>query len=171
MTGASICERLATFKSRSSFAMFVLLAAVSSPAVAQAPRATQVGMLKCSVAPSIGFIVGSRQTMSCLFTPNGAFPPQTYTGVINTVGLDVGVTAGGVMAWAVIAPTAGPPAGGLAGLYVGASGEIGVGLGVGANALIGGSNRSVALQPLSVEGEVGVNLALGVSGLELQPAP
>jgi len=52
--------------------------------------------------------------------------------------------------------------------YVGASGEVSLGLGVGANALIGDSQRSIALQPLSVEGQVGVNLAMGVAGLSLR---
>src|SRR6185436_13408428 len=77
------------------------------------------------------------------------------------------ICSGGALAWAVIAPTAGPLRGGLAGTYVGASGEIGVGVGVGANVLLGGSGRSVALQPLSLEGSVSLNLALGVAGLTL----
>jgi hypothetical protein len=90
--------------------------------------------------------------------------------VISTVGLDIGITGGGALAWAVFAPTEGPPRGGLAGAYVGASGDVGVGVGLGANVLFGGSNRTVALQPVSVEGQVGVNLALGLSELELRPA-
>jgi hypothetical protein len=91
-------------------------------------------------------------------------------GALNTVGLDIGFTAGGALAWAVYAPTAGPLQYALAGTYAGATGEIGVGVGVGANLLFGGSGRAVTLQPLSVEGSVGVNLALGISGLELRPA-
>ena len=83
------------------------------------------------------------------------------------IGLDVGVTAGGAMAWGVFAPTAGAELGALAGTYVGASGSVGVGVGVGANMLFGGSGRSISLQPLSVEGSVGINLSLGVSGLTL----
>jgi hypothetical protein len=71
------------------------------------------------------------------------------------------------MAWGVFAPTAGPEPGALAGTYVGASGSVGVGVGVGANMLFGGSGRSISLQPLSVEGSVGINLSLGVSGLTL----
>src|SRR5215831_6034835 len=81
-----------------------------------------------------------------------------------------GISAGGVLAWAVFAPTVGIPAGALAGEYVGASGDIGIGLGAGANVLVGGSARTVALQPVSVEGSVAVNVALGVSGLKLRPA-
>jgi hypothetical protein len=109
--------------------------------------------------------------MACQFTPDGPFPQEGYLGVIDTVGLDIGITGGGAMAWAVFAPTQGPAHGGLAGRYVGATGEIGLGVGVGANVLLGGSDRTVALQPLSVEGQVGVNLAVGLSSLELRPAP
>ncbi len=139
-----------------------------APAHAQtSPPGTSVGTLTCKMAPSIGLIFGSRQRMACRFVPNGGAPPEAYVGVMNSIGLDVGITAGGVMAWGVFAPTAGPRRGALAGTYVGASGAIGVGVGVGANLLFGGTGRSIALQPLSVEGSVGVNLSLGVSGLTL----
>jgi hypothetical protein len=148
--------------------LLVALAVVCvSPAAAQAPQGTSVGVLTCKMAPSIGLIFGSRQRMACRFAPNGPYPPEAYVGVMNTIGLDVGITAGGAMAWGVFAPTAGPMRGGLAGTYVGASGAIGVGVGVGANLLFGGTGRSIALQPLSVEGSVGINLSLGVSGLTL----
>jgi uncharacterized protein DUF992 len=138
-----------------------------SPAIAQSPQGTSVGSLSCKMAPSIGLIFGSRQRMACRFTPNGPNPPEFYVGVMNSIGLDIGITAGGAMAWGVFGPTAGPKRGALAGTYVGASGAIGVGVGVGANLLFGGTGRSIVLQPLSVEGSVGVNLSLGVSGLTL----
>jgi hypothetical protein len=86
---------------------------------------------------------------------------------MNTVGLELGITAGGVMAWGVFAPTDGTPIGALAGEYVGVSGDISAGVGVGGNVLFGGSNRTIALQPLSVEGDVGVGVSLGVSGFTL----
>jgi hypothetical protein len=108
--------------------------------------------------------------MACRFTPNGPYQPEAYAGVMNTIGLDIGITAGGVMAWGVFAPSSGPMLGRLAGTYVGGSGAIGVGVGVGANLLFGGTGRSIALQPLSVEGSVGINLSLGVSGLTLASA-
>jgi hypothetical protein len=160
------------FKHRiGAMAAAVVLASLSPTASqAQQPSGTQVGMLTCQMAPSIGFIVGSVQSMRCRFVPNGGYPQQAYVGEIDTVGLDVGITAGGALAWGVFAPTGGPPVGGLAGVYVGASGDISVGVGVGANVLFGGSNRTIALQPLSVEGEVGVALALGVSSLKLAAA-
>jgi len=147
--------------------LIALAAASVSPAGAQTPPTTSVGALTCQMAPSIGLILGSRQKMACRFVPNGPFPPEAYLGVMGTIGLDIGITAGGVMAWGVLAPTAGPMRGKLAGTYVGASGAVGVGVGVGANLLFGGTGRSVALQPLSVEGSVGVNLSLGVSSLTL----
>src|SRR5450631_4140771 len=155
------------FKNRIALVLGTLAIAWVSPAAAQAPQGTAAGALTCQLAPSIGLIFGSQQRMACRFQPNGAYPPEAYVGVMNTIGLDIGITAGGVMAWGVFAPTAGPMYGGLAGTYVGASGSIGVGVGVGANLLFGGTGRSIALQPLSVEGSVGVNLSLGVSGLTL----
>ena len=139
-----------------------------TPAIAQTPSGTNVGTLTCRMGPSIGLIFGSRQRMACRFTPNGsAFPAEAYVGVMSTVGLDIGITAGGALAWGVFAPTAGPKRGALAGTYGGASGAIGVGVGVGANVLFGGTGRSIALQPLSLEGSVGINLSLGVSSLTL----
>jgi Protein of unknown function (DUF992) len=142
--------------------------ALVAPAVAQGPQPwTQVGVLTCTLNPSIGFIIAGHQSMECSYAPSGPYPPQAYQGAINSVGLDVGVTAGGVLAWTVLAPTQGVAAGALAGEYVGASGDIGIGIGVGANVLVGGSGRTFALQPLSVEGSISLNIALGVSMLKL----
>ena len=155
------------FKRIAVLTISALLTSIMAPATGQAQSGTKAGMLACQVAPSIGFIIAGRQSMTCRFTPDGPYAPEIYSGSLTTVGLDIGITAGGAMAWAVIAPTAGPPRGGLAGVYVGASGEIGVGVGAGANVLVGGSGRSFALQPVSVSGEVGVNLALGAASLEL----
>lgn len=148
-----------------ALAVFV---AASLPAAAQQTNRAQAGMLRCKTSASLGLIVGSHQKLRCTFQPSAGGPSQTYTGHINRLGLDLGVTAGGVMAWAVFAPSSGVPHGALAGKYVGASGDVSLGVGVGANALVGGSNRTIALQPLSVEGQVGINLALGVAGLTLR---
>jgi Protein of unknown function (DUF992) len=127
-------------------------------------------MLTCRLNPSIGFVIFGHQSMECRFVQNPPLPPQLYEGALNTVGIDLGVTAGGVMGWAVLSPTAGPPPGALAGEYVGASADIGMGLGAGVNVLVGGSGRSFALQPLSVEGSVALNVTLGLSGLQLRAA-
>lgn len=153
-----------------SLAATMLLAAACASAQ-QPPPGVQAGMLTCNLAPSIGLIVAERQRMSCRYVPNGGYPPQDYNGVMNTVGLELGISAGGVMAWGVFAPSHGAPIGALAGEYVGASGDVAVGVGVGANVLFGGSNRTIALQPLSVEGQAGLNVSLGVSGLTLALAP
>ena len=157
---------------RSLVAIVTALVALSvySPS-AQAQQGTKVGTLTCNISPSIGFIIGSQQRMACRFIPDGPYPPERYLGVFGRIGLDIGITAGGVLAWGVFAPTAGPLRGALAGSYGGASGAIGLGVGVGANVLYGGSGRTFTLQPLSLEGSVGVNLALGVAGLTLTWVP
>jgi uncharacterized protein DUF992 len=140
------------------------------PLAAQQTGGTKVGVLTCRTSASLGLIVGSHQKLRCSFQPDNG-PPESYTGHINRLGLDLGVKAGGVLAWGVFAPTAGLHHGALAGKYVGGSGSASLGVGLGANALVGGSHRSIALQPLSVEGHVGVNLALGVAGLSLSTSP
>ena len=122
--------------------------------------------MTCRLNLSIGFIIVGHQSMECNFQEAGSDVPQRYVGAINTVGLDI-VTAGGVLAWAVFAPTKGVPTGALAGEYMGASGDIGIGVGAGANVLIGGCRRFGGLQPLSLEGSVALNIALGVSMLKL----
>jgi hypothetical protein len=141
------------------------------PLSAQQVGGTKVGVLTCRTSASLGLIVGSHQKLRCSFKPDNGAIPENYTGHVNRLGLDLGVRAGGVMAWGVFAPASGYHHGALTGTYVGGSGSASLGVGVGANALIGGSHRSIALQPLSVEGQVGVNLALGVAGLSLRSVP
>lgn len=143
------------------------LALMAVPLVSQQPY-TKAGALSCRMAPTIGLIIGSRQTMRCEFIPERG-PPEYYSGVISRIGLDLGVTAGGQMAWAVLASVERPARGALTGTYVGGSGDISLGLGVGANVLFGGSANSIALQPISIEGQIGLNLALGLASLQLQP--
>jgi hypothetical protein len=128
-------------------------------------------MLTCKLNPSVGFIIFGHQSMLCQFLPGPNGPPQTYEGALNTVGIDIGIVGTGGLAWGVLAPTAGVAAGALAGTYVGASGDVALGVGVGANVLVGGSNRSFALQPLSVEGTVAMNVTLGLAALQLQWVP
>lgn len=130
---------------------------------------SRTGVLSCTMAPTIGLIVGSHQTMRCEFRPERGVP-ERYAGAISRIGLDLGFTAGGQMAWAVVVSAEVPVRGGLTGTYVGASGDITVGIGAGANVLIGGNSNSVALQPVSIEGQVGLNLALGVASLQLRPS-
>ena len=154
------------------FAIVTLLAAFSLPAAAQGPQPwTQVGALMCKVDPSVGFIIAGHQPMQCTYTPSLApAAPQYYDGAINTIGLDIGVSAGSVLGWGVLAPTSGLAPGALAGEYVGVSGDVGFAIGGGANVLVGGSTRTVALQPLSLQGSIAVNAVLGVSSLKLRSA-
>lgn len=152
---------------RAVFLAAILFAGFLSPALAQ-QSSTKAGMLTCQTSASIGLIVGSHQRLRCRFTPNNGGAPEVYVGHIGRLGLDVGVRAAGVLAWAVVAPTNGVHHGALAGTYVGANADASLGLGAGAKVLIGGSHRSIALQPVSVEGQAGVNLALGVASLNLR---
>jgi hypothetical protein len=144
-----------------------LATVLSTPADAQRDR-VQVGSLECSLSSSIGLLVASQKNVACNYKPDGG-PPEAYVGTMTRIGLDVGITGGGAIIWAVFSGT-NRYAGMLAGTYVGASAEMSIAAGLGANVLVGGSNRSVALQPLSVQGQVGLNIAAGVSSLELHLA-
>jgi hypothetical protein len=148
----------------------VALGALALATAASAQGRAKIGTLTCNLAPTVGFIVGSKQRLSCTYTPDGPWPPELYYGSFTTVGLDIGFTSGGRLVWAVFAPTKGYAHGALAGTYVGASADVTIGVGLGANALVGGSHRSFALQPLSVEGNTGLNLGGGVSELRLRAA-
>lgn len=147
-------------------ALGATMLAAAQPAMAQARL--EVGVLRCSVEGGVGLILGSSKSMSCIFRHRGI--DEHYRGNITKIGLDIGYTRRTEIAWAVLAPTAHVPPESLKGRYGGISAEATVGVGVGANALIGGSRRSIILQPLSVQGQTGVNLAAGVAGLSLRPA-
>lgn len=144
------------------------LAVVSAAAPASAQR-VRAGVLTCDVSAGIGLILGSQKQLSCAYAPDAPGPQEAYMGSLTRFGLDLGVTGGGVMVWAVFAESVAYGPGFLAGDYVGASGEVTVAAGLGANVLVGGSNRTVALQPVSVSGQVGINLAVGVGELSLRP--
>jgi len=149
-------------------AVAAALALVVGSADAQ-PRQVQVGTLTCSMSASIGLIVGSQKNVNCIFRGQQGEPEEAYTGTMTTIGLDIGVTTGGVIVWTVFAST-NRYAGMLAGNYGGATAEVSVAAGLGANVLVGGSNRTVALQPLSLQGQVGLDIAAGIGELELHPA-
>jgi hypothetical protein len=141
--------------------------AIATPVSAQT-RGVRAGGLTCNAEPTVGFIVGSRQDLRCVFQSSKTGRRYTYSGTINRVGLDIGFTAGGRLFWAVFAPTKRIGYGALRGTYVGVSSDVSFGVGVGANILVGGSNRTISLQPLSVEAQAGANLALGVASLTLR---
>jgi hypothetical protein len=160
-------DMLRTAFAAACLAAAALAAAPTSPANAQ-PARIQVGSLNCSLSSSIGLVVASQRNVSCIFRSDNA-PDEAYMGTMTTIGLDLGVTSGGVIVWAVFAGT-NRYAGMLSGDYVGATAEASVAVGLGANVLVGGSNRSVALQPVSVQGQVGFNIAAGVGQLSLRLA-
>ena len=134
-----------------------------------APHGVRVGDLTCNVASGWGFVFGSSKDLHCTYRGNGRF--EHYTGSISKFGVDVGYTEGGVLVWGVFAPTSDMRKGALEGDYVGASAQATVGLGLGANALTGGLDKSVALQPISVEGSKGLNVAAGIGSISLKSAP
>lgn len=140
------------------------------PVVSQqaiAAGGVNVGSLNCRVAGGSGFIFGSTKALSCLFTrPDGT--AERYRGEIKKYGVDLGFTEGAYMIWLVFAPGQ-VKKGALTGTYVGATAEAAVGLGLGANVLVGGSNDQIALQPASVEGVTGLNVAAGFGQITLQP--
>src|SRR5215471_6527914 len=143
--------------------------ASADPAAAQRVRS---GVLTCDISAGISFIIGSQKSVICTFAPEPSGPQQVYSGSTSKFGLDVGATGGGVMVWAVFTDSIAPPGPAfLAGDYFGASGQVTVAAGLGANVLIGGSNNTIALQPVSVSTSVGLNLALGVAELHLRPGP
>jgi outer membrane protein OmpA-like peptidoglycan-associated protein len=140
-----------------------------------APGGVKVGTLTCDVASGWGFVFGSSRDLHCVFAPDNR-GTEHYTGTISKFGVDIGYTDGGVLVWGVFAPSSDLRPGALDGDYVGATANATVGIGIGANALIGGGDKSIALQPLSVEGNTGLNVAAGIGAISLHaeaqpPAP
>jgi hypothetical protein len=129
--------------------MAAALTLLTGPVDAQ-PSRIELGTLTCSMSSSIGLIVGSQKNVNCIFRGRPGEPEEAYTGTMTTIGLDIGITTGGVIVWTVFADT-NRFVGMLAGKYAGATAEISVAAGLGANVLVGGSHRTVALQPLSLQ--------------------
>lgn len=151
------------------FLIAAALAALSvAPAAAQ--QRVEIGILDCIVEGGAGFVVGSTKDLRCTFNPAGNRPAEPYFGVVRKFGLDIGVTGKTLIKWAVLAPAGAYAPGALAGDYVGVSAEATLGVGLGANALVGGSEKSFALQPLSVQAQEGLNLAVGFSSFQLRSA-
>ena len=153
-------------------ALAMLTALAAAPVVAQAatlPTAVKAGYLNCNEASGWGFVVGSSRALKCTYTSKSG-ATERYVGSITRVGVDIGYVSGGVMLWAVLAPTSDPGRGALAGSYVGVTAGATVAAGGSANVLVGGSDKSISLQPVSIEGATGLNLAAGFAGIELKPA-
>ena len=158
----------------------VTLTAVTISAEAQARRArvvvsgsteggVQAGTLTCQAGRSVGFVVGSNNSFRCVYRAPGR-RPERYVANVSRIGIDLGVTEQTLLTWTVFAPTNRFSYGDLAGDYFGVGGSATIGVGAGANALVGGSGNSFALQPLSVQGQTGLAVSGGIASLQLRPA-
>jgi len=147
-----------------------LAAVMSGSAVKAEEGGVKAGFLKCDVEGNVSFIFGSSRDMVCTYQPDGTKRVDRYVGEIKKYGVDIGYQSNAVMLWGVIAPTSDVGPGALAGDYGGATADVALGVGVGANALVGGSGNHIVLQPLSVEGIEGINVAGGIGILTLRAA-
>lgn len=150
-------------------ALLGALALSAVPLAVPAQAAAKLGLLDCVASGAVGFVIGSTKDVTCTFTPaNRDLPVETYSGSIKKFGLDLGATGGTLMQWYVVAnaPDAYEP-GALAGSYYGTNAEATVAAGAGANLLVGGSNKSFSLQPVSVQEQSGLNVALAVQSFQL----
>jgi hypothetical protein len=154
------------FRSLTFSAVAAAALAASAPAVAQS---VQVGILECAGGPSVGYLIGSSAGLDCIFRPSTSRRAEGYYGDMNRLGVDIGYTAGTGLGWLVFAPSRNLSRGALAGYYGGVSANAAVGVGGGANVLVGGLNNSITLQPLSVQGQTGLNVAATVTNVELRP--
>lgn len=148
-------------------AVLALGTAIAAPAQA---AGLKVGVLTCHVASGWGFVLGSSKDLRCSYQPEGR-SPEHYIGTVDKFGVDIGYTESSVIVWGVIAPTSDLKPGALEGGYGGVTAQASLGLGVGANALLGGFDKSIALQPLSVEGAKGLNVAAGIGAISLRYVP
>jgi hypothetical protein len=153
---------------RSVILVGVVISVCLAGVQAQQPQRVQVGVLECRGGGSVGFVVGSVTNLGCVLRVDG-MPDDRYVATIRKVGLDLGITQESAIAWAVFAPVARLGPGDLSGDYAGAQSSASIGVGLGGNVLVGGSANSIALQPLSLQGQVGLNVAAGLESLELRP--
>jgi hypothetical protein len=157
-----------------TFRLMMGAAALGALALASSAQAAEhgvkVGELTCNVASGWGFVFGSSKDLRCVFRQSNKHAVH-YSGSINKFGVDIGYTEGGVLIWGVVAPTSDVRPGALEGDYVGVSASATAGVGVGANVLVGGFDKSFSLQPLSVSGNEGLNVAAGIGSITLKYTP
>jgi Protein of unknown function (DUF992) len=154
---------------RLSTLSIALVALVLPIASANALPPVRAGILQCEGGQNVGFVVGSATSLQCLFESAG-HRPEPYVATLHRFGLDLGITQQTKFSWAVSAPTNRIGQGQLAGNYGGFGANASVGVGGGSNFLVGGPANSYALQPLSVQGQTGLNVAAGIANIELEPA-
>jgi uncharacterized protein DUF992 len=153
---------------RPTILIIAAAALAGSLASARAMPAVQAGILECRGGQNVGFVVGSVASLECVFQRPG-HRPQAYVATVRRIGLDLGVTAQTQFTWAVNAPTTRLGYGELAGSYGGVGANASIGIGGGGNFLVGGPRNAYALQPISVQGQTGLNVAAGIAGIELEP--
>ncbi len=142
------------------------LTAVALQAPARADATVKAGMMTCHVSSGWSFVFGSTRDLRCVFTGNGRV--ENYSGKISKFGVDIGYLKSGVIVWAVLAPSSDLKVGALTGDYGGVTAGASAGVGANANVLIGGSTKSISLQPVSVEGDKGINVAAGIASISLK---
>jgi Protein of unknown function (DUF992) len=153
---------------RLSTSIIAIAALAASIASAHAMPPMRAGILQCAGGQNVGFVVGSTASLECVFQSEGR-RPEPYIATVRRLGLDLGVTDHTRLTWAVNAPTGRVGRGDLAGNYGGVGANASVGVGGGGNFLVGGAQNSYALQPISVQGQTGLNVAAGVASIELEP--
>jgi hypothetical protein len=147
----------------------IAIAALAVPlASANAMPPMRAGLLQCEGGQNVGFVVGSTTSLECVFQSEGR-RPEPYLATLRRVGLDLGITDQTKLTWAVNAPTGRVGRGDLAGNYGGVGANASVGIGGGGNFLVGGPQNAYALQPISLQGQTGLNVAAGVASIELEP--
>lgn len=155
------------FWKKSGIAGAALVACLAATAAQADEGGVKVGVLSCNVESGWGVVFGSTRDVHCIYSPaNGA--PERYVGHISKFGVDIGYTQGGVIVWAVFAPTSDVAGHSLAGSYAGGTASATVGVGAGVHALIGGFKQSFSLQPVSIEGNSGLNVAAGIAEMTLK---
>lgn len=147
----------------------VVLGALTGLASVATAQQIKAGTLTCNSNGGVGLIVGSQELLDCSYEPAGGGPHRSFEGKISKIGLDIGIKGPSVLVWAVLGSSSQLPDEQLAGEFYGVAADASLGLGGGAQVLIGGNAKSVTLQPLSLKGETGLNIAVGVAGLTLQP--
>jgi Protein of unknown function (DUF992) len=150
-----------------AMAIVALLAPIASANAQPAPT-VRAGILQCHGGQNVGFVVGSVTSLECVFLSGGR-RPEPYVATVRRVGLDLGITAQTQFSWAVNSPDGRLGHGGLAGSYGGVGANASVGVGFGGNFLVGGPANAYALQPISVQGQTGLNVSAGIAGIDLQP--
>jgi hypothetical protein len=171
MSSTSSLRKVTRMLTARTLAFAVLIAAAAAMSTgARAGDAIRFGVLTCDISAGVGLIFTEKQEMGCTFTPDNGGAVDVYSGTIQEFGLELGETNGAELTWLVFSLQNGVPKGALAGTYVGLSANASVGAGIGANSLNGGLERSIVLQPYSVQTQTGVNLAAGVAKVVLREA-